>query len=102
MHEFPPEARSSRNSAETNTSERLKTSFEPPEATGCDFIYGAENIARFMGVSVRKIYYFMECKKSGASDIPINRIPAIGLCANRQALIDHLNGYRQAKPHQKT
>lgn len=102
MNEISFRARSSRHSAETASNEGENAPPSTPATTACDFIYGAENIARFMGVSVRKVYYFMECKKSGACDLPINRIPGLGLCANRQALIDHLSGYRQAKPHQET
>ncbi|MGB9154232.1 MAG: hypothetical protein WCD70_14220 [Alphaproteobacteria bacterium] len=60
-----------------------------------DFIYGAEEIARFLGISVRKVYYFMERRKLGKGHIPINNLPSIGLCASRKALVDYLNGQRQ-------
>ncbi len=60
-----------------------------------DFVYGADNIAQFLGVSVRKVYYFMERRKLGKGYIPINNLPSIGLCASRKALVDYLNGQRQ-------
>jgi hypothetical protein len=60
-----------------------------------DFIYGAEEIARFLGISVRKVYYLTEKRNRGKGRIPINNLPSIGLCANRKALVDYLNGQRQ-------
>ena len=100
MNDVLFQARSSRHRTETPLTEGEGASLPPAETAAQDFIYGAENIASFMGVSVRKVYYFRECKKDGAYDIPINKIPGLGLCANRRALIDYLSGDRQAKPHQ--
>ena len=60
-----------------------------------DFIYGAEEIARFLGISVRKVYYLTETRNRRKGGIPINNMPSIGLCANRKALVDYLNGQRQ-------
>ena len=60
-----------------------------------DFVYGADNIAQFLGITTRKVYYFMERQKVGKSAIPIKNLPSIGLCASRQALVDYLNGQRQ-------
>ena len=68
---------------------------ETPPAGGHDFVYGAEDIAQFLGLNVRKIYYFMERRRLGKGHIPINNLPGVGLCANRKALVDYLNGQRQ-------
>ncbi len=66
---------------------------DEPEAA--DFVYGAENIAKLLRVSVRKVYYFMERRKLGKSHVPINYVPGAGLCGSRKALIDHMKGQRQ-------
>lgn len=65
------------------------------EHASTEFIYGAEEIARFLGISVRKVYYLTETRNRGEGRIPIKNLPSIGLCANRKALIDYLNGQRQ-------
>ena len=65
------------------------------ESSSAEFIYGAEEIARFLGISVRKVYYLTETRNRGEGRIPIKNLPSIGLCANRKALVDYLNGQRQ-------
>jgi hypothetical protein len=60
-----------------------------------EFIYGAAEIAHFLGVSIRKVYYWTERRRLGKSEIPINNLPSVGLCANRKTLVDYLNGTRQ-------
>ncbi len=97
LAENPAPARYSRHRPEDDPSNEENAALSAPETAAADLIYGAENIARFMGVSVRKIYYFMERKKEGWCDIPINKIPCIGLCASRRSLVDYLGGDRQAE-----
>jgi len=61
-----------------------------------DFVYGAKEIARFLGLNARNVYYLMELRKIGKSSAPINNLPGIGLCASRKALVDYIGGHLQA------
>ena len=60
-----------------------------------DFVYGAEEIARFLGITVRQVYYLTKLGKEGKGHIPISKHPGFGLYSNRKALVDYLNGQRQ-------
>ena len=59
-----------------------------------DYIYGAENIARFLKVTLRKVYYLAAQYKVGKGQVPISNRPGFGLCVSEKALREYLKGGR--------
>ncbi len=60
------------------------------EEVPIDYIYGAENIAAFLKINVRTVYYFLELKKAGRGDAPVHKKRGLGIYASKKALLEYM------------